>query len=134
MKYNKQILTWLIFGYVLTILVFSIAMINTKTSLNKTYVLSLRSDYLLHALQFVPWMVLIYWRWREKRGVGFFALALGAGLVLTVISEGVQYWLPYRAFNLVDLLSNFVGVVVGALIVGWGSAKRYKSKVLSCKF
>lgn len=136
MKFSKRILNWLIIVYMSTIMALSAAMINTKTSLNKTYVLSLRLDYLLHALQFIPWMILIRWRWRncppsdkagwkEKKGAGFFLLALGAGLLLAVISEGAQYMLPYRSFNVFDLLSNFVGLAVGALIAGWGrGAKR----------
>lgn len=116
MKLTKRTLTWLIIIYALTIIALSVAMINTKTSLNKTYVLSLRSDYLLHALQFVPWMILICWRWREKKSIGFSLLALGAGLLLASISEGVQYMLSYRSFNVFDLLSNCVGLVIGGMI------------------
>jgi len=136
MKISKRILNWLIIVYVSIIMALSAAMINTKASLNKTYVLSLRFDYLLHALQFIPWMILICWRWwncppsdkagwREKKGAGFFLLALGAGLLLAGISDGVQYLLPYRSFNVFDLLSNWVGLVIGGMISGWGrGAKR----------
>jgi len=113
---NKRILTWLIIVYVSTIMALSAAMINTKAALNRTYVLSLRLDYLLHALQFIPWMVLIRWRWKEKKSVGFFLLALGAGLALAAVSEVVQLVLPYRSFNSIDLLANCVGLVLGGII------------------
>lgn len=121
MKLSIRTLTWLIISYVLTILTLSAAIINTKAALNRTWVLHIRLDHLLHALLFIPWMVLLHWRWKEKRSVGFFMLALGAGFLLAVISEGAQLVLPYRAFNVMDLVANWVGVVVGALIAGWGA-------------
>ena len=128
MKLTNRILNWLLIVYVSTIMALAAATINTKTSLNKTYVLSLRLDYLLHALQFIPWMVLIRWRWKEKRSVGFFMLALGAGLALAGISEGAQYMLPYRSFNVFDLLSNCVGLVIGGMISGWGARSAINRK------
>lgn len=116
MKISKRSLNWLIIIYVLIILALSAAMINTKAALNRTYVLSLRLDYLLHALQFIPWMILIFLRWKEKKGAGFFLLALGAGLLLAAISEVVQLVLPYRSFNSNDLIANCVGLVFGGMI------------------
>jgi glycopeptide antibiotics resistance protein len=120
MRIPNKVLSWLIISYVLIIMVLSVADVNSnkQVNLSSTWVLSIRSDYLLHALLFVPWMVLVRWRWKEKKGAWFFMKALGAGLLLAVISEGVQYWLPYRAFNLVDLGANWVGVVLGG-IVSW---------------
>jgi len=116
MKLPKQSQTLLIVGYCAMILILSVASISGSASLNKKWILGIRSDYLLHALQFVPWMVLIRWRWREKKGAGFFLLALGAGLLLAVISEGVQFILPYRSFNIFDLVANCVGLVLGGMI------------------
>lgn len=116
MKLSVRILNWLIIVYVSTIMALSAAMINTKATLNRTWVLHIRLDHLLHALLFIPWMVLLHWRWKEKRSVGFFMLALGAGFLLAVISEGAQLVLPYRAFNVFDLLSNCVGLVIGGIV------------------
>jgi len=125
MNISKRIQTWIIIVYVSTIMALSAAMINTKAALNRTWVLHIRLDHLLHALLFIPWMVLLHWRWKEKRSVGFFMLALGAGFLLAVISEGAQLVLPYRAFNVMDLVANWVGVVVGGMVSGWGrGAKR----------
>lgn len=116
MKISKRSLNWLIISYVLTILTLSAAIINTKAALNRTWVLHIRLDHLLHALLFIPWMVLLHWRWKEKRSVGFFMLALGAGLLLASISEGAQFILPYRSFNIFDLMANCVGLVLGGVI------------------
>jgi len=116
MKLSIRTLTWLIISYVLTILALSTAMINTKVALNRAWVLHVRLDHLLHALLFIPWMVLLHWRWKEKRSVGFFMLALGVGFLLAGISEGAQYMLPYRSFNIFDLMANCVGLVLGGVI------------------
>jgi len=125
MKLPVRILKWLIIAYLLMLLILSVAPTNSNERINfsSTQVLSIRFDYLLHALLFFPWMVLMHLRWKEK-GAWFYMKALGVGLLLAVLSEGVQFLLPYRSFNVFDLLSNFVGVIVGALIVGWGGAKR----------
>jgi VanZ family protein len=116
MKLSTKTLNWLIISYVLIVLAVSFAMINTKSTLNQTWVLHIRLDHLLHVILFIPWMVLVCWRWREKKDTWFFLLALWAGLLLAAFSEGVQYLLPYRSFNVFDLLSNFVGLVIGGVI------------------
>jgi VanZ family protein len=118
MKLSIKALTWFLIGYVLTILALSVAVINTKVALNQSWVLHVRFDHLLHVLLFIPWMVLARWRWQGKKSFGFYFLALAAGLLLAMVSEGVQIILPYRSFNIVDLGANCVGVVLGGMI-GW---------------
>ena len=116
MKPRKKTLTWLIIVYILTILAFSVAMFNTKTALNRTSILQVRLDHLLHVLLFVPWMVLIRWRWKKYKSISYLILAFGAGLVLAAFSEGVQWFLSYRSFSLIDLAANGLGIVLGTLI------------------
>jgi VanZ family protein len=78
-------------------------------SLNDIFILELRSDYLIHALQFLPWMIfgmkmskpILYW--------------LIAGLFFASITEGIQYFLTYRSFNINDLIANLIGVLLGTL-------------------
>jgi VanZ family protein len=125
MKTGFKTLNLLIIAYVLAILILSVASINANglSSLSSTRVLNIRSDYLLHVLLFIPWMVLISLRWKEKKGVGFFILALLAGLLLATISEVGQYVVPYRSFNVFDLISNCVGLVIGAMISVAGRLK-----------
>lgn len=123
MKLKKRILVWLIVGYVLSIIGLSLATINTKLGLNNILGMRIRLDYLFHVLLFVPWMVLVHWCQKEKKGGDFFLLAFGIGLLLAVISETVQIMVPSRTFNINDLLFNGLGVFLGALISGWGSSK-----------
>lgn len=117
MKPEKRILAWLIIVYVLTVAILSVAPTNSgkTTGLGTTSVLNIRSDYLLHALLFIPWMALIHWRWNERTDISFYLKSLVAGLLLAAVSEGVQYWLPYRSFNVIDLGANWLGVVIGGM-------------------
>jgi len=43
-------------------------------------------------------------------------LPLNGGLA--VAAEGVQYFLPYRAFNVNDMISNVIGMMLGLGVMG----------------
>ena len=121
MKLTKLMLTWLIIGYCAMILFLSVTSIKSAGALNKSKVIGFRSDYLLHVLLLVPWMILARWRWgKESNGKDWFWIALSVGLGIAGISELVQWPLPYRTFNIFDFMANCLGVVIGALISGWG--------------
>ncbi len=123
---------WLTIAYVLVIVFISIAPTNShkQVDLSSTTFLSIRSDYLLHALLFAPWMTLIQIRWPKKKDIGFFIKVLAIGLLFAAVSEGVQLLLPYRSFNLVDLGANCLGVVAGAFISGLGKSRLSLSRHL----
>jgi VanZ family protein len=57
---------------------------------------------------------------KSKKIFGF-NMQVGALIVLVfaTIEEITQYWIPSRTFDLVDLLADFVGVVLFSLII-WG--------------
>ena len=38
-----------------------------------------------------------------------------AGIGLALSAEGVQFYLPYRAFNVNDMISNLIGLAGGGL-------------------
>jgi hypothetical protein len=101
-----------------------------------------RGDYLIHMLMFLPWMGLVrnYLEGRSMRSVsasssvsgmgtlssrnrraaaGFPMLWLFLGVVLAISAEGVQHWLPYRTFNIMDVIYNVCGVVLGVLVYVW---------------
>jgi glycopeptide antibiotics resistance protein len=87
-----------------------------NTTLSDTFVFELRLDYLVHALVFVP--VVVLWK------LGFPGHSLwkiaGVGMVLAVGLEGVQYFLPYRSWNVNDAVGNVIGVGIGFLVLGVG--------------
>lgn len=98
----------------------SVITLNGSLALNKQKVLGFRSDYLLHVLLFVPWMILAKWRWSRNENKSIFLYALGFGILFATVSEAIQIVLPDRTFNILDLATNCLGIVIGALIAGWG--------------
>ncbi|MDP3462570.1 MAG: VanZ family protein, partial [Bacteroidales bacterium] len=68
-------------------------------------------DYFFHILMFLPWaffsgvfkMKKIYW--------------VLIGLLFAAGSEGLQYLLPWRAFNVNDLLANMLGILLGSSLL-----------------
>jgi len=96
---------------------------------SRVYFLNLRADHLLHMLLFVPWMVLVRLHLYSERVAGAARnkaalLWLALGLALAAGAEGLQYWVPYRSFNPLDLAGNLTGVLLGALAFAWPGRKR----------
>ncbi len=96
------------------VLIVSIPLGNFNMVLNHTTVICFRLDYLLHALMFIPLVVL----WRLSFPKHHLWIVLAGGLVLASAMEGIQYLLPYRAWNINDLLGNGVGVLLGGVPMG----------------
>jgi VanZ family protein len=38
------------------------------------------------------------------------------GILIAMLAEGIQYFIPYRAFNVNDALANTIGVILGFII------------------
>ena len=71
------------------------------------YILGLRADHLLHASVFVL-CPLFLWDLFPRRWLPWLcAVAIG------LTTEGVQYLLPYRGFDINDLIANALGVTLG---------------------
>jgi VanZ family protein len=114
-------------AYLLTIILLVVLPVNDKHSkINHTYILSIRLDYILHALMFCPWMFFYellrpfsFARRITKTGWFF------AGLFFAALSELLQYFTPYRALNVKDLLANCTGILLGAVIFMFLESKKY---------
>ena len=127
MNYLKLLVIYAIGLFILHIIPTSLAVFGSEGSalaLNRVEIFSLRSDHLVHALVFLPWMILV-WLYLNKEkvtGIKRFKMALVgllAGLLLAGIAEGVQYWIPYRTFNPVDVIANMTGVLLGSVVFSW---------------
>ena len=116
MNPTNHALKFLIILYIVIIIALSVTLISRKIALHKTWVLRVRLDHILHILLFIPWVILLVPHWRQKKGVKYFFSILAAGMLLAVVSEVVQYFLHYRSFNLKDMLSNCLGVVIGGMV------------------
>lgn len=80
---------------------------------------TLRLDYLLHALIFIPLVPL----WRAGRPDHPWWLIIGAGMLFAVCSELLHMVLPYRGYNINDLFANVAGVMAGTGLALGLSAK-----------
>jgi len=103
----------LLYTYITLILILVILPLNsTGYIIHDTYVVEIRLDYLLHSLLFIPWVFLF-----KKAANTNIILTIILGWVFGCFAEGLQYFLPYRAFNINDLLANLIGVVIGLIFV-----------------
>jgi len=84
----------------------------TNTTLTDVFLVRIRLDHLLHAILFIPWVFLSFItfrpvKWDEK------LMLVVYGMLMAFATEGVQYFLTYRSYNINDLIANWMGVVVG---------------------
>lgn len=93
--------------YFAGLVLISVAPLNTSGQLNDMTLVAIRGDYFLHAMVFLPWATLIFFAFRLNLAW------IMTGLLLAAATEGIQYFLHYRAFNINDLIANMTGVVIG---------------------
>jgi len=87
---------------------------DAKTSfLTDTYVVKIRLDYLVHTAIFFPFILLIKLAYPVARVLWIITL----GIIFAGFCEGIQYLLPYRSFNINDLLANVIGIMLGILLI-----------------
>ena len=101
---------WLFIAYLLLIILLVTLPLNSAGELNNITILQLRGDYFFHILLFVPWMFL------QKAFHIRFLYWLMLGLFFASATEGLQYLLPYRAYNINDMMANMFGVFIGFLL------------------
>ena len=74
------------------------------------YILGLRADHLLHASVFLPMAIFVFDLTPRRWWLGWLASCL-----IGLVTECGQYLLPYRAFDINDMVANFIGVSLGWL-------------------
>ncbi|KWW30664.1 MAG: hypothetical protein AUK63_882 [bacterium P3] len=77
-----------------------------------SFVLGIRVDHLYHAAAYLPAVALLQALFRYRLRRTWLNVML-----LSLVTESVQLLLPYRGFDINDLISNLLGVSVGALAV-----------------
>lgn len=102
--------------YTVVIILLCVLPINaSESSLNNISIVSVRLDYLVHIFLFIPWMLL--WKYYTKqsfdKSMDKTILLISVGCLFAFSTEIVQLYLPYRAFNINDLIANIVGVGIG---------------------
>ncbi len=116
-RHNKSFLA----AYIAVVLFIHVMHFGNVAAINKIEVLDVRLDYLLHALVFMPWGVLVWLgfdiNFRQATGKTF--LWILAGIVFASVAEYIQYYLPYRAFNINDVAGNVSGILLGSVVFFW---------------
>ena len=97
-----------------------------STTLNDNYTLNIRWDYLLHAAAYLPLPVLM-WLYLEKGsfmsdqsigGAGRFLLGVVLfPLFIASLFEAMQLIIPYRRFNINDMMASCMGVIIGLALL-----------------
>lgn len=88
------------------------APLNGLAPILSNFIFGLRADHFLHAAVFL-FCPLFLADWLDKRWGWMLVVALLIGL----FTEFVQYLLPYRGFDVNDLISNCVGNLIGWLAI-----------------
>lgn len=108
--------------YLTLVVLLVVLPLNSEGSLNDITVLYIRSDYLLHIVLFLPW-VFFYRAFRIH--MAWWALY---GILFASATEAVQYLLPYRAFNINDMVANNAGILLGMILIMIFPQKRHSDK------
>ena len=106
------------FLYVGLLLLGSVIPIGNQASdiLMDNYTLDIRWDYLLHALIYLPLPLVLFYRRRIIDG-GLLVRLVFISAFIPVLFEFLQMAIPYRSFNINDLLANCFGVLMGWVFV-----------------
>lgn len=109
---------YLFWSYLIFLIVLALLPLNGASSvaLNHVYIIRIRLDYLIHSVLFIPWVFLYIHAFRPVKWHQIL-LMICLGLLAAFTAEWVQYFLTYRTYNINDLLSNFLGVLLGAIIL-----------------
>ena len=117
-KLLKNHATLIFWFYSVVVVLLCILPINgSESSLNNTYILNIRFDYLVHIFLFIPWMLLwkLYSKTSFHHNIGKTFGVISIGLLFAFGSELIQYFLPYRTFNINDLMANIAGIGIGII-------------------
>ena len=122
----KKGLSWLFWFYVMALVLITVLPTNgvDSVTLSGSYTLSIRRDYLLHTLVYIPLPVLMSFSLQKRSEqstmiskrkllVQFFLLSL----IMAAAFELFQLLLYYRTFNINDLAGNVSGVLLGFLLL-----------------
>ncbi len=84
-------------------------------NINDTFVVGFRLDYIVHFVIYMPWMFLCGKRWS--------LLWLLCGVAVVIALECVQWFLPYRGFNINDIIAGVIGVVISFVVSSFVKSK-----------
>lgn len=123
-KLNTDISKWLFWGWLIILLFMNVIPLGNdfNTVIHKPSVFKFRLDYLIHFCSFLIFIPLFFIDIKRGNPIFFkkpvlkYLLMVGSSAFLF---ECVQYFLPYRAFNPMDLINNLSGAIIGTIILSF---------------
>jgi glycopeptide antibiotics resistance protein len=105
---------YLFYTYLFVLVLLAILPINsTNSSLNNNYIFSIRLDYFAHSMVVIPYFLLLFiclGEWKREISV------LSVAFLFVSFLEVIQYFLPYRAYNINDMLANWLGILLSYML------------------
>lgn len=95
---------WLFIFYLFALILLVTLPINTTGALNNITIITFRGDYFFHALAFLPWA--FFRASTHQKRINWLII----GILFATSTEALQYLLPYRAYNVNDMIANMIGV------------------------
>ena len=119
-------INYIFYTYLIFLLLGTLLPLNSGSSLNDHYTLNIRWDYLSHAIVYIPLPVLLGLRLKKGSPVQiqpqiirtrFWFFVAFFSLLFAALLESLQLVIPYRAFNINDLIANGVGAIIGLMLI-----------------
>ncbi len=115
----RRAIEWLIFSKMTVgIYMFTVALLMlyspTDTGIQNPLGMGEIGDYIAHFLVFMPFMICgdIIWGLRLRVGLWFLV-----GTLFVILLESCQYFLPYRGFNIYDMIVGELGLGCSYLLM-----------------
>lgn len=115
-RHRRKWLRWLYFVLLVVLMWAPVGVLGIPLN---NFVFGIRMDHLLHASLFVPIsFFLMDFRFLERGGrIKANKRVLLFGISVALVMETVQLLLPYRGFDINDLVANILGVALGWIII-----------------
>lgn len=124
MQIKHKLIAYLFLVFLIILMIIPIG--NTTSLINNTFVIGFRGDYILHTLIYLPWMFVGRLLLDYKLNT---YLWLVLGLIMIFGLEYIQILLPYRGFNINDIIAGAIGVILSFVISAFTKLKiRLKNK------
>jgi glycopeptide antibiotics resistance protein len=108
----------IVYIYILILFLGSVVPIGNRSSdiLMDNYTLDIRWDYLLHAILYLPLPLILMYGLRHFKSRVMIRIIL-ISILIPVLFEFIQMGVPYRNFNINDLMANSIGVILGWIVL-----------------
>ncbi len=103
---------FIFFSYIFALLVLSVIPFSKSKHIHLPMLkMEFRADYLIHFFLYLPFARLFHMAYTKRLNIKILS-----GILFAFITEFIQYYLPYRTFNINDLLANILGVFAGLVV------------------